>query len=378
MWGVWEKPMAFPERRPSWLVLQRGLELQVDEKRQPLKSKENKGALNGEKGSRKKKAPGSYDKERAPEKPGAVACRMPAEPPLQRGVPASESLVAELCRALRRMNMSLERDDVSDLFSSMRKLPPYTFQGSDLPRSVTAEMRALVVDWLVQVHEYLNLADDTLYLAVYLMNAYMKAGKVRVSGLQLLSITCLFLACKVEESVCPEPAQLCFMTEDSFSRKDLLRMERKVLGGLKFRLHYAANPVHFLRLMAEVGRCPLEVRYLALYFLELSLMEVDCAHFEPARLSLAALRLAQRLLLQEAGPKDGKALQEGPSKLHLYSEAELSAVYPYMAKAALQGPSSAFQATFLKYSRPQKLCISTSPALAASEFLNRCLGAPAP
>ena len=32
-----------------------------------------------------KKAPGSYEKERAPEKPGAVACRMPAEPPLQRG-----------------------------------------------------------------------------------------------------------------------------------------------------------------------------------------------------------------------------------------------------------------------------------------------------
>ena len=57
---------------------------------------------------------------------------------------------------------------------------------------------------------------------------------------------------------------------------------------------------------------------MALYFLELSLMEVDCAHFEPARLSLAALRLAQRLLLLEASPKDGKALQEGPSKLHLY------------------------------------------------------------
>ncbi|KAJ7304504.1 hypothetical protein JRQ81_012085 [Phrynocephalus forsythii] len=374
MRGVWGKPM---EMRP-WLVLQRGSEFQVDEKRQPLKSKDNKGSVNGEQGSKKKKALGSYEKEQVPEKTAVVPSRTLAEAPLQRAVPASDFLVQELSQALSRMNMHLERDYAYDIFSSMMKPPRYMLQGSDLPRSVTAEMRALVVDWLVQVHEYLNLADDTLYLAVYLMNAYMKVGKVRISCLQLLSVTCLFLACKVEESRCPEPAQLCFMTEDSFSRKDLLRMERKVLGRLKFQLHYAANPVHLLRLMAEMGHCPLEVQYLALYFLELSLMEVDCMHLEPARLSLAALCLAQRLLLQETGLKDVKALQEGSSKLHTYSEAELLAVYPYMAKAALRAPSSTFQATFQKYSRPQKLCTSTSPVVAASEFLNRCLGALTP
>lgn len=104
---------------------------------------------------------------------------------------------------------------------------------------VTAEMRALVIDWLVQVHvslqgaplhqgctsfggqvklpcpaaseptnllppqEYLSLAESTLYLAVYVMNAYMRAGKVRVSRLQLLGTACLFLACKMEESSLP-------------------------------------------------------------------------------------------------------------------------------------------------------------------------------
>lgn len=35
---------------------------------------------------------------------------------------------------------------------SQRKQPSYAFQGFDLPRSVTVEMRALLVDWLVQVH----------------------------------------------------------------------------------------------------------------------------------------------------------------------------------------------------------------------------------
>lgn len=91
-------------------------------------------------------------------------------------------------------------------------------------------MRALVVDWLVQVHvrtwgrgragpaaqlrallltrapsqEYLGLAGDTLYLAVHLLDSYLRAGRVRLHRLQLLGVACLFVACKMEECVLPE------------------------------------------------------------------------------------------------------------------------------------------------------------------------------
>ncbi|XP_061453458.1 cyclin-P isoform X2 [Rhineura floridana] len=392
MWGVLAKPTTVCEMRP-WL----GLQSKAEDKREPLKSKNNKDLNNG-KGSRKK-VQGSQEKGPVPEKPGAVCPRTSAEPPWQRGrrnqgpcrelgqvsqaactttaiVPVSEFLVEELSQAMMRLEMGLEREYAYDIFSSLMKQPHYAFRGFDLLRSVTAEMRALVVDWLVQVHEYLDLADETLYLAVYLMNAYMKAGKVPVRSLQLLGITCLFLACKVEESALPEPAQLCSMTEDSFSPTELLRMERKILRRLQFELHYT-NPVHLLRLLAEVGHCTLEVVHLGMYFLELSLVEGDCLHFEPAQLTLAALGLAQRVL-QQTGLRHLDALLDGSPNLPSYSESELSAVYPYMAKAALQGPTSTFRATFLKYSRPQKLCTSTSPAIAASTCLSCCLGSPTP
>ncbi|XP_061453460.1 cyclin-P isoform X4 [Rhineura floridana] len=340
MWGVLAKPTTVCEMRP-WL----GLQSKAEDKREPLKSKNNKDLNNG-KGSRKK-VQGSQEKGPVPEKPGAVCPRTSAEPPWQRGrrnqgpcrelgqvsqaactttaiVPVSEFLVEELSQAMMRLEMGLEREYAYDIFSSlMQKQPHYAFRGFDLLRSVTAEMRALVVDWLVQVHEYLDLADETLYLAVYLMNAYMKAGKVPVRSLQLLGITCLFLACKVEESALPE------------------------------------------------------VVHLGMYFLELSLVEGDCLHFEPAQLTLAALGLAQRVL-QQTGLRHLDALLDGSPNLPSYSESELSAVYPYMAKAALQGPTSTFRATFLKYSRPQKLCTSTSPAIAASTCLSCCLGSPTP
>ncbi|KAG8143728.1 hypothetical protein E2320_000907 [Naja naja] len=364
--------MAGPEGRP-WtllLLLQRAVPSvgalfvgrqtvsRVDEKREPLRSKGNEGRST-EKACRKKKGLESYEKEA--EKQGGPQA-LP-EPPLLRE------------RAMLRMDMALEREYAFDIFSNlMRKQPSYAFQGFDLPRSVTVEMRALLVDWLVQVHEYLNLADETLHLAVHLMNSYMRAGRVRIPRLQLLSATCLFLACKLEEHTCPEPAQLCFMMENSCSRKDLLQMERKILSQLKFELHYA-NPIHLFRLLAEVAHCSLEVQFLALYFLEASLMEVDCLRFEPAQLSFAALSLAHRLSW-EARIQDMDGLQEYFPKFLVYSEAELLAVFPYMAKAVLQGANASLCAIFLKYSRPQKLCVSTNPAIAASKFLSRFLGDP--
>ncbi|XP_075771377.1 cyclin-P isoform X3 [Pelodiscus sinensis] len=383
-WGASGPRGAASSRPPCtpWRVLTphvRGSrQLQAEEKREPLKS-QNKG-LAGDKGARKKKPQGNRAREAAPERAPAVCPRIPASPGVQRGgepgggqalLCVPEALAEELGQALVSMDMALEQEYAWDIFTSMlQKQSGHVFRSWQMPRAVTAEMRALVVDWLVQVHEYLSLADDTLYLAVYLMNAYMKVARVRVPALQLLSVTCLFVACKVEECTFPEPAELCFMTEDSFSRRELLRMERKVLSRLDFQLHYT-NPVHLLQLLAALGRCPPEVHHLAMYFMELSLMEVDCVAFEPAQLAAAALCLAQRVL-QEAGAGGSGAGPEGSMPLCLYSEAALGAVHHSMARAVLRAGASSLRATFLKYSRPQKLGTSASPAIAHSSYLARC------
>ncbi|XP_069499129.1 cyclin-P-like [Ambystoma mexicanum] len=80
---------------------------------------------------------------------------------------------------------------------------------SDVPRRITARMRAILVDWLVQVHEYFTMEEETLYLAIYLMNLFLKASNTQIPMLQLLGATCLFLACKLEEDSYPEPDLLC-------------------------------------------------------------------------------------------------------------------------------------------------------------------------
>ncbi|XP_068935672.1 uncharacterized protein [Petaurus breviceps papuanus] len=163
-------------------------------------------------------------------------------------------------------------------------LPPpqagQAFPKTDLPRAVTAEKRALVVDWLVQVHlgswgrglapaaglrPRPSLPRNTwawlvtLFLAVHLLDSYLRVAPVRLRRLQLLGVACLFVACKVEESTRPEPASLCLLGAGSFSPAQLLRAERRLLSRLNFQLYYP-GPLLCLGLLAALARSRPQVR----------------------------------------------------------------------------------------------------------------------
>nr|XP_023505514.1 cyclin N-terminal domain-containing protein 2 isoform X1 [Equus caballus] len=300
--------------------------------------------------------------------PAAPLDPQPPSTPRADGVPAGTSVYAVrppgpcappgLEEALSALGLEGEREYAGDIFAEVmvcRALPRRA-----LPSTVTAEMRALVVDWLVQVHEYLGLAGDTLYLAVHLLDSYLRAGRVRLHRLQLLGVACLFVACKMEECVLPEPASLCLLGAGSFSRAELLRAERRILSRLDFRLHHP-GPLLCLGLLSALARSgpqlPGQVTLLATYFLELSLLEAEAAGWEPARRAAAALSLAHRVL-------DGAGSGPEPA---LYSPAELGPLEPCMARAALRGPAPGRAAIFLKYARPQR----RGTSLAAARLLRR-------
>ncbi|XP_041428864.1 cyclin-P isoform X2 [Xenopus laevis] len=289
-----------------------------------------------------------------------------------KGSSFSEQWVEELVQAMEALDMHTEQEYALDIFTGMLvNQSCQTFRACDIPKSVTAEMRTVLVDWLVQVHEYLGLEEETLYLAVYLMNSYMKVHKIHTALLQLLAASCLFLASKIEESLIPEPAELCFMMEDAFSKKELLKMERKILSRLKFELHYI-HPLHFLRILSAVGKCPMKILYLAMYFMELTLLEADGAMIEPALLATGALSLAQRVSL-ESGFLTIDETWHGVQQWFSYSDAQLTSCQNLMARAALRAVSLENKSTWHKYSRPQKLGVSSGPSMTNSKHLARCM-----
>ncbi|XP_070254586.1 cyclin-P [Myotis yumanensis] len=270
---------------------------------------------------------------------GTSASPGPPERPPER--PPGRCAPPGLEEALSALGLQGEREYARDIFAEVMVCPALPQMA--LPRTVTPEMRALVVDWLVQVHEYLGLAGDTLYLAVHLLDSYLRCSRVRLHRLQLLGMACLFVACKMEECVLPEPASLCLLGAGSFSQAELLRAERRILSRLDFRLHHP-GPLLCLELLAALAGSNPQVMLLAAYFLELSLLEVEAAGWEPSRCAAAALSLARRVLHVA-----GSGLEPA-----LYSPAELGPLEPCMARAVLRGPAPGRAAIFLKYARPQR------------------------
>lgn len=63
---------------------------------------------------------------------------------------------------------------------------------------INANMRGILVDWLVEVQENFELYHETLYLAVKIVDHYLEKNNIERDQLQLLGATAVFLACKIE------------------------------------------------------------------------------------------------------------------------------------------------------------------------------------
>ena len=63
---------------------------------------------------------------------------------------------------------------------------------------ITAAMRTILVDWLIEVQENFELFHETLYLAVKLVDLYLMRREVKREYLQLVGATCMLIAAKFE------------------------------------------------------------------------------------------------------------------------------------------------------------------------------------
>ena len=61
-------------------------------------------------------------------------------------------------------------------------------------------MRAILVDWLVEVQENFELNHETLYLAVKLVDLYVSKKEIAKEILQLVGAVSLFIASKFDVS----------------------------------------------------------------------------------------------------------------------------------------------------------------------------------
>jgi len=137
---------------------------------------------------------------------------------------------------------------------------------------ITEAMRAILVDWLVEVQESFELNHETLYAAVKMTDLYLSKKQVRKEDLQLVGATACLVSCKIDERIPPMVDDFLYVCDDAYTRDQLMKMERKMLQVVGFDLGYPLS-YRILRRYGRVCKVTMPVLTLARYILEMSLME---------------------------------------------------------------------------------------------------------
>ncbi|XP_062870156.1 cyclin-A1 [Trichomycterus rosablanca] len=161
---------------------------------------------------------------------------------------------------------------------------------------ITNCMRVILIDWLVEVSEEYKLCTETIYLAVNYLDRFLSCMSVLRGKLQLVGTAALFLAAKYEEIYPPEVDEFVYITDDTYTKKQLLRMEHLILKVLSFDLTAPTSNQFLGHYVLEEHICA-KTANLALYLSELSLLEVDpFLQYLPSMIAAAAYCLANYTL----------------------------------------------------------------------------------
>ncbi|AGO10090.1 AaceriAAR100Cp [[Ashbya] aceris (nom. inval.)] len=159
---------------------------------------------------------------------------------------------------------------------------------------IRPSMRAILVDWLIEVHLKFQLLPEALYLAINIMDRYLSTNKVSLSKLQLVAITSLLIAAKFEEVNLPKLSNYVYITDNAYTVEEVKQSECNILNALEFNIGWP-NPMNFLRRISKADNYNHNTRNYAKVFLEYAMCCPKFVAINPSVLAAMSMRCAMML-----------------------------------------------------------------------------------
>merc|ERR1711872_26581 len=245
-------------------------------------------------------------------------------------------------------NPQLCAEYTQDVYSYLRKLEPSSAvrAGHLLGCSINDKMRAVLVDWLVEVQVQFKLLQETLFSTISIVDRFLavEGRSVTRSKLQLVGVAAMFLASKVEEVFAPACSDFVYITDHAYTEDAIKQMEIKILQTLKFNL-FEPLSIHFLRRFSKAGDVDVLQHSLAKYAIELALVEYDLVPVPGSKLAASALCLS--LMLLEPKEKEATVWSKTLKFYSGYSKEDLAPTVSRLAQT--------ISASFLKSSKMEAI-----------------------
>uniref|UniRef100_A0A674A081 Cyclin E1 n=2 Tax=Salmo trutta TaxID=8032 RepID=A0A674A081_SALTR len=205
--------------------------------------------------------------------------------------PTRSSPLPVLCWASRDdvWNNLLKKDEMYSRDIHVMKKHPH----------LQPKMRAILLDWLMEVCEVYKLHRETFYLAQDYFDRFMATQtNVFKCTLQLIGISSLFIAAKMEEIYTPKVHQFAYVTDGACTEDDILCMELIIMKELMWRLS-PLTPVSWLNIYMQVAYLKESEVLIPQYpqttfvqiaeLLDLCVLDVKCLEFSYGVLAASAL-----------------------------------------------------------------------------------------
>jgi hypothetical protein len=168
----------------------------------------------------------------------------------------------------------------------------------NMQKDLNERMRAVVVDWIIEVHFKFKLSHETLFLCVNLLDRYHSKTQVERTKIQLVGVCALLIACKYEEIYSPELLDFVYVTAKTYSKEDILAFESDMLDSFGFNLTTPSSLAFFEILSQQLHFVDKEI-HLGFYLLELFLLDYRSLGYKPSLIACAVCVIVTKVMKQK-------------------------------------------------------------------------------
>ena len=195
------------------------------------------------------------------------------------------------------VNPQLVAEFIDDIYEHLKSIendnqPKFGYMKNQ--SDINEKMRAILIDWLVEVHLKFKLVQETLFLTVNIIDRFLEKKNIMRNRLQLVGITSMLIACKYEEIYAPEIRDFVYITDKAYTKEDILAMENEILSSLQFNFTIPSS-FRFLEIFSNYLKLDDNCFMFCRYLLELFLIEYRMIKYNPSIVAAASIYIALKI-----------------------------------------------------------------------------------
>ncbi|KAF9069228.1 cyclin-like protein [Rhodocollybia butyracea] len=187
-------------------------------------------------------------------------------------------------------------EEIFEYMSGLEKMMMPRADYMDSQSELTWDMRVTLIDWILQVHLRYHMLPETLWIAINIIDRFLSQRTVSVVKLQLVGITAIFIAAKYEEILAPSVDEFVFMTEEGFTKDEILKGERIILQALDFQISHYCSPYNWMRRISKADDYDLQTRTLSKFLIEVTLIDHRFLRAKASLIAAVGMYSARMLL----------------------------------------------------------------------------------